>query len=131
MSSMNPEDDLTPVEMDNLDQLESVGAHGLGTYTGVAEPWAELRDRPLYRDSHPTFEAYARERWGVDVIRLAVRRHGQPDPAEPVQKWDPWEVPDAIVEELLPTLRWLLNQASGTIGRVAHQLEHRAAEIDD
>src|ERR1700761_7085717 len=169
MSSMNPEDDLTPVEMDNLDQLESIVRPGLDTYTEVGEALVEIRDRPLYRDSHPTFEAYARERWRVDVsgtslsqtavpetpcealakaceetlsaldhddraaidIRLAVRRHGQPDPAEPGQTWDPWEVADAIGEELLPTLRWLLNQASGTIGRVAHQLEHRAAALDD
>ena len=45
--------------------------------------------------------------------------------------WDPWEVAEAIGDELVPTLRWLLTQAGGTIARVAHQLEHRAADIDD
>jgi hypothetical protein len=170
MSSMNPEDDLTPVEMDNLDQLEAIVRPGLDTYMEVGDALAEIRDRNLYRDSHPTFEAYARERWGVDVrngdslsqtavpetpcqalakaceetlsaldhddraaidIRLAVRKQGEPDASQQEQTWDPWEVADAIGEELVPTLRWLLTQASGTIGRVAHQLEHRAAEIDD
>jgi len=33
--------------------------------------------------------------------------------------------------ELLPALRWLLTHASGTIGEVVHQLESRAADIDD
>jgi hypothetical protein len=170
MRSMNPEDDLTPVEVDNLDQLEAIVRPGRDTYTEVGDALAEIRDRHLYRDSHPTFEAYVRERWGVDVpdgsslshtaasdtpcealakaceetlsaldhddraaidIRLAVRKHGEPGASEPGQTWDPWEVADAIGEDLLATLRWLLTQAGGTIGRVAHQLEHRAAEIDD
>ncbi|HUA04949.1 MAG TPA: hypothetical protein VMB27_13685 [Solirubrobacteraceae bacterium] len=33
--------------------------------------------------------------------------------------------------DLLPTLRWLLTQASGTIGEVAHQLESHAVDIGD
>ena len=170
MRSMNPEDDLTPVEVDNLDQLEAIIRPGRDTYAEVGDALAEIRDRHLYRDSHPTFEAYVRERWGVDVpdgsslshtaasdtpcealakaceetlsaldhddragidIRLAVRKHGEPGASEQGQTWDPWEVADAIGEDLLPTLRWLLTQAGGTISRVAHQLEHRAAEIDD
>jgi len=170
MSRINPEEDLTPAEIDNLDHLEAVVAPGLDTYTEVGDALAEIRDRHLYRDSHPTFEAYARERWGVDIaggsslphtavsetpcealakaceetlsaldhddraaidIRLAVRRQGDPRTPADVPGWDPWEVAEAIGDELLPTLRWLLTQSGGTIGRVAHQLEHRAAEIDD
>jgi hypothetical protein len=34
-------------------------------------------------------------------------------------------------DDLVPTLRWLLTHATGTIGRVAHQLERRAVDIDD
>lgn len=168
MSGINPEDSITPAEIEILDQLEAIVQPGLGTYVDVGDALAEIRDRHLYRDSHPSFEAYVRERWGVDVangnslaqtaetpcealakaceetlsaldhddraaieIRLAVRKHGDAGASADGQNWDPWEVADAIGEELLPTLRWLLTQASGTIGRVAHQLEHRAAEIDD
>ena len=168
MSGINPEDSITPAEIEILDQLEAIVQPGLGTYVDVGDALAEIRDRHLYRDSHPSFEAYVRERWGVDVpngnspaqtaetpcealakaceetlsaldhddraaidIRLAVRKQGDAGASTDGQSWDPWEVADAIGEELLPTLRWLLIQASGTIGRVAHQLEHRASEIDD
>ena len=168
MSGINPEDSITPAEIEILDQLEAIVQPGLGTYVDVGDALAEIRDRHLYRDSHPSFEAYVRERWGVDVpngnslaqtaetpcealakaceetlsaldhddraaidIRLAVRKQGDAGASTDGQSWDPWEVADAIGEELLPTLRWLLTQASGTIGRVAHQLEHRASEIDD
>ena len=168
MSGINPEDSITPAEIEILDQLEAIVQPGLGTYLDVGDALSEIRDRHLYRDSHPSFEAYVRERWGVDVpkgnslaqnaetpcealakaceetlsaldhddraaidIRLAVRKYGDAGASTDGQSWDPWEVADAIGEDLLPTLRWLLTQASGTIGRVAHQLEHRAAEIDD
>jgi hypothetical protein len=168
MSGINPEDSITPAEIEILDQLEAIVQPGLSAYVDVGDALAEIRDRRLYRDSHPSFDAYVRERWGVDVptgnslaqtadtpcealakaceetlsaldhddraaieIRLAVRKQGNAGASTDGQTWDPWEVADAIGEELLPTLRWLLTQASGTIGRVAHQLEHRAAEIDD
>jgi hypothetical protein len=168
MSGINPEDKITPAESEILDQLEAIVQPGLGTYADVGDALAEIRDRHLYRASHPSFEAYVRERWGVDVpdgssraqtadtpcealakayeetlasldhddraaidIRLAVRKQGDAGASTDGQGWDPWEVADAIGEELLPTMRWLLTQASGTIGRVAHHLEHRAVEIDD
>jgi hypothetical protein len=165
MSSINPEDRITPAEIEILDQLEAIVQPGLRTYVDVGDALAEIRDRHLYRDSHPSFEAYVRERWGVDApsalpqradtpcealakaceetlsaldhddraaidIRLAVRKQGDAASTDG-QNWDPWEVADAIGEELLPTLRRLLTRAGGTIGRVAHQLEHHAVEIDD
>ena len=64
-------------------------------------------------------------------VRLALRRQGKPGALADGRSWDPWEVAEPIGGELVPTLRWLLTQATGTIGRVAHQLEHRAADIDD
>ena len=45
MSRINPEEDLTPAEIDNLDQLEAVVAPGLDTYTEVGDALAEIRDR--------------------------------------------------------------------------------------
>jgi hypothetical protein len=188
MSSTNPQDNLTPAEIENLNELEAVAQHGLETYVEVGNALAEIRDRHLYRDSHPSFETYARERWGVNIsdgdplpgtdipadtratpaaerqtgtapnnkpcealaraceetlasladddrraieVRLAVRRQGKPGALADGRSWDPWEVAEAIGDDLLPTLRWLLTHATGTIGRVAHQLEHRAADIDD
>ena len=173
MSSSNPEHNLTPIEIENLNRLEAVAQHHLGTYLQVGNAFGEIRDRQLYRDGHPSFEAYVRERWGINVagsdplsqtairpdagstssaapkpgaahrdtpcqalaraceetlaalagedrmgieIRLAVRR--PEDAGEPG-------------EELLPTLRWLLNEASRTIGEVARELESRAADIND
>ena len=132
MSSTNPEHNLTPIEIENLNRLEAVAQHHLGTYLQVGNAFAEIRDSQLYRDGHPSFEAYVRERWGIEPakklaalagedrmgieIRFAV--HRPEDAGEPG-------------EELLPTLRWLLNEASGTIGEVAHELESRAADIND
>jgi hypothetical protein len=185
MDSTNPEHNLTPTELENLDVLEAVAQHGLGRYVQVAKALTEIRDRRLYRDSHDSFQAYVRERWGVDIsdgaassdaavpaeasatqaledtpirdepckalakacqqtlsaigddervaieIRLAVRKPGDPEASAERQTWEPWQVADATSDELVPTLRWLLTQASGTIGRVAHQLERRATDIDD
>ena len=67
MSGINPEDSITPAEIEILDQLEAIVQPGLGTYVDVGDALSEIRDRHLYRDSHPSFEAYVRERWGVDV----------------------------------------------------------------
>lgn len=185
MDSTNPEDNLTTAELENLNVLEALAEQGLGPYVQVGKALAEIRDRHLYRDSHDSFQAYVRERWGVDVangnpspdtavpadtratpsledepsvdqpckalaracqqtlsalgddermaveIRLAVRRPGDPDESAEQHSWDPWQVAEAIGDDLVPTLRWLLTQSSGTIGRVAHQLERRATDIDD
>lgn len=186
--STNPEKDLTPTEVENLDRLEAVAQEGLGAYVQVADALAEIRDRHLYRDSHASFEAYIRERWGVVIpngdqpsettilaevgamataepaaraalpnkpcealaraceqtlsalagddrvgieIRLAVRKSGDPGVSADEDRLNAWKVGEATGDDLLPTLRWLLSQASGTIGEVAHQLETRAVEIDD
>lgn len=144
-ASTDPEHNLTPAEIENLDRLEGVVQHGLGTYALVANALGEIRDGHLYRDTHPSFETYVRERWGlaipnghplaqatIDVeIRFAI--HKPQDPAAPADgsRLDPWGVAEPTDDELLRTLRWLLTQASGTIGDVAHQLENRAADLGD
>jgi hypothetical protein len=188
MSSNNHEDNLTPAEIENLDRLEAVAQRGLRTYIQVGDALAEIRDRHLYRDSHPSFETYLRERWRVNIrnehllaqaviaadalatptterqpltavrnkpcealaraceqtlsalagdesvaieVRLAVRKHGDPRALTDGRSLEPWAVAKLIDDELVPTLRWLLTQASGTIAEVGHQLEGRAADIDD
>jgi hypothetical protein len=186
--SINPEPNLTPAEIDSLNRLEAMAREGLGTYLQVGDALTEIRDECLYRDSHPSFEAYVRERWGVIIpngnllsqttiragapstppadrepctalrnkpcevlaraceetlsalagddptrieIRLDVHRQGDPDSDVDGDSFDLSEVVGPISGELLPTLRWLLTQASGTIGEVAYQLESRAADVDD
>lgn len=188
MSSIDPEHDLTPAEIENLNRLEALAQDGLGTYKQVGNALAEIRDRHLYRDSHRSFETYVRERWGVNSasgdplsqatigpdahatptaareprselrnapcealaraceqtlsaldgddrlgieIRIAVRRQGDQDAPADGHRFDPSEVAEPMGDELLPQLRWLLTQATGTIGEVSHELESRAANIDD
>jgi hypothetical protein len=187
-NSTNPEHNLTPAEIDDLNRLEGMAQQRLGSYLQVGHALTEIRDRQLYRDSHPSFETYVRERWGLSganddalshtiidadaratppaegeqrtalrhkpcealaqaceqtlstidgdarvgiEIRLTVRRHGDPDAPVHGQSLEPSGVAEAIGDELLPTLRWLLTEATGTIGDVAHQLEIRATDVDD
>lgn len=180
MSSRNPQErtdaghNLTPAELDNLSRLEAVAQDGLSAYIEVGKALTEIRDGHLYRDSHPSFESYLRERWAVTTpageleqesgtarpsqpcdalaraceetlsaldrdkrmdieIHVAVRNHSDagapPDELEsdplPLDRTQPMH------GALLPTLRWLLTRASGTLGLVSHQLETRAADIDD
>jgi hypothetical protein len=186
--STNPEHNLTPAEVENLDRLEAIAVDGLGAYLQVGNALAEIRDRQLYRDSHPSFETYVRDRLGIDIpggdqmslttisadapvtstieqqpraalrnkpcealaracdetlsalaaddrmrveIRLAIRKQRDPDMPADEQSVDAWRVAEHAGDDLLPTLRWLLTQASGTIGAVANELESRAADIDD
>jgi hypothetical protein len=188
MSRTDPEDNLTPVEIESLNQLEATARDGLGTYVQVGNALAEIRDQHLYRDSHPSFEAYVSERWGIDIptdhpssktaipadtgvtptagrplpatihnkpcealaeaceqtlsaladddriaieIRLAVRKQGNPGAFTDAPSLELTEALETVDDELLPTLRWLLTQASGTIGEVAYELERRAADIDE
>jgi hypothetical protein len=107
----NPQQTLTPAETADLTRLEAIAQGGVGTYLQVGRALAEIRERHLYRDRHPSFDAYGRERW-----------------ADSIPKGD---LPHALGEELLPTLPWLLTKASGTIGLIAYKLESRAADIDD
>jgi hypothetical protein len=182
----NPENHLTPTEIDHRNRLEAMAQHGLGAYLLVGGVLAEIRDRQLYRDSHRSFEAYLRERWAVNApnvelppqttasteetcgaplepraahgstscedlaraceqtlaalngdervsieIHVDVRHEadlGAPDD-EPVYHVS--RISEPAGDAVLPNLRWLLAQASGTIGLIAHRLESRAADIDD
>lgn len=49
----------------SLADCERVIERGLETFLEVGEALLEIRDRRLYRETHETFEAYSRERWGL------------------------------------------------------------------
>jgi hypothetical protein len=178
MSSRNPQErtdpehNLTPPEIDDLNRLEAIAQHGLGAYVDVGKALTQIRDQHLYRDSHPSFEAYLRERWAVPTpageleqesgtalrstpcealaraceetlsalggedqmdieIHVAVRSHENPVAPSEAHDSEPPDLAQPMPEALLPTLRWLLTRASGTLGLISHQLETRAADIDD
>lgn len=173
--SPTPEPNLSPSEADDLDRLEAVAQSGLDSYVQIGNALDEIRERHLYRESHPSFASYVRERWGVELpeeappapdgtprvalrhkpcealaraceqtlaalgdderigieVRFAVRMHGDPDAPAGAESAAPTEVTGPPANELVPTLRWLLTQAAGIVGDVGHQLETRAADIDD
>lgn len=59
-------------------KCEEVIGRGLGSYVEVGRELAKMRDKRLYRDTHPTFEDYCRERWGMS----RVHAHHQIEAAE-------------------------------------------------
>ena len=48
-----------------LEELEAIIGRGLQSFVEVGNALLEIRDSRLYRDTHPTFEAYCKERWGM------------------------------------------------------------------
>ena len=57
---------LTLDEARRLDELEQVVETGLTVFVKVGNALLEIRDSRLYRQQFPTFEAYCRERWGIE-----------------------------------------------------------------
>jgi hypothetical protein len=160
MSSSDPDNNLTSADLKHLHDLEIIARRSLNAYVEVAAALAEIRDTQLYRGTHTTFEAYLRERWGlsdehgrelaqvaklweealslvgddgvtVADVRVVVhkRRHSIAPVPEP--RTDPSSAADLADDKLLPQLRWLLTQSAGSIAHVAHQLETRAADVDE
>jgi hypothetical protein len=69
VSTINPNNNLTGAETEHLRELEDIVQRSLGAYVEVGSSLARIREARLYRDSHPTFEAYLRERWGITASR--------------------------------------------------------------
>lgn len=65
MSSPNPENSRSSVDVEHLNKLEAIVRRGLDTHHEVGNALAEISDQRLYRTSHRTFEAYLRDRWGM------------------------------------------------------------------
>ncbi len=53
----------------SLEQCECIIARGHQTFIAVGQALLEIRDRRLYRETHATFEAYCRERWGFKRVQ--------------------------------------------------------------
>lgn len=86
--------DLSPAEKRHLAALEGRIARGLATFREVGEALLEIRDQRLYRLVAVTFEAYCRDRWGMERNR-AYQLMG----AAEVTKALPEQAKDRIVNE--------------------------------
>lgn len=60
---------LTAGERRHLVALEKRIERGLQTFKEVGAALQEVRDSRLYRDAHPSFEAYCQDRWGLERQR--------------------------------------------------------------
>lgn len=60
---------VTQKETESLAQCEAIIERGMKTFVQVGEALAAIRDARLYRESHDTFEAYCKERWGMSSSR--------------------------------------------------------------
>ncbi|MEG4984681.1 hypothetical protein QUB08_02705 [Microcoleus sp. BR0-C5] len=56
---------LDVTERARLEELESIVENGLQTFYEVGKALDEIREQKLYRESHKTFDAYCREKWGI------------------------------------------------------------------
>jgi hypothetical protein len=155
MSSHQPTE-LSAAELADLDRLEAITLDGLGAHEEASAALAQIRARRLYRGTHGSFEDYVRERFNVSSsqggpyeilarlceltlttldrdalaavdIQLTVRKR----PGAVGEPKQPRLGVNATDDELVPRLRWLVSDAAGTIGDLAHRLERRATEIDD
>lgn len=57
--------ELTIVERTELEELETVISRNAGVFYAVGCALARIRDARLYRETHPTFEAYCKDRWDM------------------------------------------------------------------
>jgi len=60
---------LTSGERARLAELESVVETHLETFLSVGRALAEIRNRRLYREEHPTWELYCTRKWGFGYSR--------------------------------------------------------------
>lgn len=60
---------LTPGEARHLKALEGRIERGMMKFYEVGDALLEIRDKRLFRLTHPTFESYCRQRWELDRAR--------------------------------------------------------------
>lgn len=132
MRSPSPDDTLSSAEVERLNRLEVIVQRALDADVEVGNAFADINDAWLYRDTHQTFEAYLRDRWGIDRSRgyQLIEAGGIADPPAPdVDSLSPGTELEA--GKLLLRLRLLLTQSSGAIANVVHQVETRSVDDDD
>ena len=132
MRSPSPDDTLSGAEVERLNRLEVIVQRALDADVDVGNAFADINDAWLYRGTHQTFEAYLRDRWGIDRSRgyQLIEAGGIADPPAPdVDSLIPGTELEA--GKLLPRLRLLLTQSSGAIANVVHQVETRGVDLDD
>lgn len=95
--------DLTPAESRHLLMLERRIERGLQTFREVGEALVEIRDKRLFRMSHPTFEAYVGERWQLARAR-AYQLMGAAEVAKVLGPSGGDLVNEAQARELVPLL---------------------------
>jgi hypothetical protein len=61
--------ELALLEHKRLDELEAIIERGVQTFVEVGEALMEIRDSRLYKQTHPSFESYLRERWKMSRPR--------------------------------------------------------------
>jgi hypothetical protein len=84
---------LSAVEARELECCEQILRKGLQTFFEVAQALLMIREKRLYRLTHPTFEAYCRQRWSysrsyawrllaaAERLQLLPPKDGAPRPA--------------------------------------------------
>ena len=139
---------LTSGERARLAELESVVETHLETFLSVGRALAEIRNRRLYREEHPTWELYCTRKWGFgysranELIRSTEIAEGllsgpaapggdaplpldlSPATLKPLQKLDPplqsacWRIAARITEH--PT-HHVISQIVRTVQAAIHQ----------
>lgn len=64
-----PPADLSASERRKLRTLEGRISAGIGAFMDVGHALLEIRDSRLYRETHKSFEAYCRDKWGLERAR--------------------------------------------------------------
>jgi hypothetical protein len=58
---------LTQRERSELQECESVVTSGLSEFLRVGKALSTIRNKRLFRETHPSFESYVTERWGLGI----------------------------------------------------------------
>jgi hypothetical protein len=108
---------------------------------GPAQPLPSHAHSPAPARPDPTdglatvWEQARREFDGDDVIAVDIHLTVHKREQLPQLKPNPWpssQGSDMLESgDLLPRLRWLMTESSGTIAYIAHKVETRASELDD
>lgn len=108
-----------------------VPAPGLNTPT--PEPRPQLIDvlNTLATGWKEALRAFGEGDITAAEVRLTLYKDQHPADAKLEPTAQTGTAATARAGDSIPMLRWLLTQATGSIANVAHQLETRAAEIDD